>query len=187
MIEIENLKFYYKTYEKKTGFMSTIHDFFKRKYIKKQALNIDELNIKEGEIVGILGPNGAGKTTLIKILSGILEEKSGKVICDNFRPYNKNKEFLKNIGVVMGQKSQLIWDLPSIETLKLLKEIYNISKEDFDTRLDYFIELFNLKEKINVPVRKLSLGERRKFEIICSLIHNPKILFLDEPTIGLDI
>ena len=187
MIHIKNLKFNYKTFEKSTGFFSLFKDFFFRKYITHEALNINELNINEGEIIGLLGPNGAGKTTLIKILTGILEKKDGQITCNGFYPYKKEKEYLKNIGVVMGQKSQLIWDLPSIETLKMLKDIYEISDEDFNERLENFLNLFNLKEKLNTPVRKLSLGERLKFDLICALIHKPKILFLDEPTIGVDI
>lgn len=187
MIKISNLKYKYKTYHKGSGFLNNIKDFFNRKYEFVDALDIESLNIEKGEIVGLLGPNGAGKTTLIKIMTGILSVKNGDILCDNYIPYNKEKQYLKEIGVVIGQKSQLIWDLPSIDTLEMLKNIYEINDEEFKKRLEKLMELFNLKDKINVPVRKLSLGERLKFELICSLIHKPKILFLDEPTIGVDI
>ena len=187
MIKISNLKYQYKTYYKGSSFLNDIKDFFNRKYEFVDALDIESLNIEKGEIVGLLGPNGAGKTTLIKIMTGILSVKKGEVLCDNYIPYNKEKQYLKEIGVVIGQKSQLIWDLPSIDTLEMLKNIYEINDEEFKKRLEKLMELLNLKDKINVPVRKLSLGERLKFELICSLIHKPKILFLDEPTIGVDI
>lgn len=145
------------------------------------------MEIKFREVVGILGPNGAGKTTLIKLLTGILEKSEGEIICNGFDPYTKNKEYLKNIGVVMGQKSQLIWDLPASETLMMLKDIYEIEDDIYHKNLNYFLKLLNLENKINIQVRKLSLGERLKFELICSLINKPKILFLDEPTIGVYI
>ena len=145
------------------------------------------MEIKFREAVGILGPNGAGKTTLIKLLTGILEKSEGEIICNGFYPYTKNKEYLQNIGVVMGQKSQLIWDLPASETLMMLKDIYEIEDDIYHKNLNYFLKLLNLENKINIQVRKLSLGERLKFELICSLINKPKILFLDEPTIGVYI
>ena len=187
MIKINKLKYYYTIYEQKQGILENLKSFFCRKYEKKLALKIDDLEIKSGEVIGILGPNGAGKTTLIKLLTGILEKSEGDIICDGFDPYTKNKEYLKNIGVVMGQKSQLIWDLPASETLMMLKDIYEIKDDVYRESLTYFLKLLNLESKINIPVRKLSLGERLKFELICSLINKPKILFLDEPTIGVDI
>lgn len=187
MIKINKLKYYYTIYEQKQGILENLKSFFCRKYEKKLALKIDDLEIKSGEVIGILGPNGAGKTTLIKLLTGILEKSEGDIICDGFDPYTKNKEYLKKIGVVMGQKSQLIWDLPASETLMMLKDIYEIKDDVYRESLTYFLKLLNLESKINIPVRKLSLGERLKFELICSLINKPKILFLDEPTIGVDI
>lgn len=187
MISVKDLEFYYTIYEQKQGFLENIKGLFNRKYQKVRALNIDNIEINDGEVVGILGPNGAGKTTLIKILTGILNYDKGTVKCNGYTPYTKDKRYLKDIGVVMGQKSQLIWDLPSSETLSMLKDIYEISDKDYTERLEYLLKLLNLEKKINIPVRKLSLGERLKFELICSLIHKPKILFLDEPTIGVDI
>lgn len=187
MIKVKDLRYDYKVFEKSGGFMGSLKDFFHREYDYIKAIDGIDFEINEGEFVGLLGANGAGKTTLIKILTGILSANSGQVICDGFNPYNKQKEYLKNIGVVLGQKSQLIWDLPASETLEMLKVIYNIDSNDYNKRLNQLCELLNVTHKLNIPVRKLSLGERIKFEIICSLIHSPKILFLDEPTIGLDI
>lgn len=187
MLKIKNIKYEYKTYEKSTGALSVVKDFFNRKYNYIEAINIEELNIAKGEMVGLLGPNGAGKTTLIKLMTGILSLKEGEIICDEYIPYEKKKEFLKEIGVVMGQKSQLLWDLPALDTLEMLRDIYEIDNSNFDKRLEQLLKLLNLESKIKIPVRKLSLGERLKFELICSLIHKPKILFLDEPTIGVDI
>ena len=187
IIKCENLNYWYETYEKKSGIKGTLQDLWKRKHKKVMAIKDINVSINKGEIVGLLGPNGAGKTTLIKLLTGILEVKSGKILCLNKTPYKKEKIYLKNIGVVMGQKSQLIWDLPAMETLRMLKEIYEIDRKEFEERLEKLLRLLNLKEKVSTPVRKLSLGERIKFELTCSLIHKPQILFLDEPTIGLDI
>ncbi|WP_068268923.1 ABC transporter ATP-binding protein [Caviibacter abscessus] len=187
MVKVKNLKYEYKTYKKGSGFFENLKDFFKRKYVYHEAIDIKEFNINKGEIIGLLGPNGAGKTTFIKLITGILSPKSGQIFCDNYIPYEKNNMFLKEIGVVLGQKSQLIWDLPSIDTLKMLKDIYEIDELSFEKRLKKLVKLLNLESKLYIPVRKLSLGERLKFELICSLIHKPKILFLDEPTIGVDI
>lgn len=187
MIQLENVNFSYKTFEKKIGFKECLKDLFNRQVIEKQALIDININIKPGEIVGFLGKNGAGKTTLIKLMCGLIHPKSGEIKINDFNPYKKEKKFLKNLGLVLGQKSQLVWDLPSIDTLCVIKEIYNISDNEYNEYLDYLTELLNVKHLLNIPVRKLSLGERMKFEIICAVIHKPKILFLDEPTIGLDI
>lgn len=187
MIYIKNLDYSYKVYKKSHGIKGSLKDFFNRKYKLNNALLSINLEIKKGEIVGLLGSNGAGKTTLIKILSGLIEPNRGKVEVLGFNPGRKEKDFLKNLGVVFGQKSQLIWDLPSIDTFYLLKEIYKIDNEDFHNRLKYLSRELEVERLINVPVRKLSLGERMKCELIASLIHNPKLLILDEPTIGLDV
>lgn len=187
MIRVKNISYTYKVFEKKSGFKGSIKDFFSRKYKEMSALNNITFEIAEGESIGLLGANGAGKTTLIKLLTGIIEPVEGEVDCLNFTPYKKNRKYLSKIGVVLGQKSQLIWDLPAKETLEMLKVIYNIETAQFNQRLKELAVLLNVENKLNIPVRKLSLGERMKFEIICSLIHSPKILYLDEPTIGLDI
>ncbi len=187
MIRCEEVLYEYSYFEKKEGLGGSIKDFFFREVKKKKAVDKVSLSIKRGELVGLLGPNGAGKTTLIKILIGILQPEEGEVRCNGYIPYDRKYEFLKKIGVVLGQKSQLSWDLPAMDTLYLLREIYEIPRKEFDERLDDLAEKLNVKDKLRIPVRKLSLGERVKCELICSLIHNPDILFLDEPTLGMDI
>jgi len=187
IIEVKDLNYNYITYQKEGGILGSIKSLFRqKKEVVNAVLNIS-FEIKEGEIIGLLGPNGAGKSTIIKCLTGILMPKSGDINVDGFLPFKKEKKFLKEIGVVFGQKSQLIWDLPAIDTFLMLKEIYEINDEKFNNHLKKLVGLLNLDSKLKIPVRKLSLGERMKFEMICSLIHMPKILFLDEPTIGIDI
>lgn len=187
IIELKGVNYFYKTFKKQQGFVGSIKDFWKREEERVHSLRNFELEIEKGEILGLLGPNGAGKTTLIKLLSGILEPDSGEVSCMGHRPFRKEKAYLKNIGVVLGQKSQLIWDLPALETLDMLRLIYEVEKSEYEQRLELLLDLLELKDKLHIPVRKLSLGERVKFELICALIHRPEVLFLDEPTIGLDL
>ncbi|WP_282919682.1 ABC transporter ATP-binding protein [Ignavigranum ruoffiae] len=187
MISINNLTYKYTSFKKEVGLLGTLRDLKKRNKFEKIALDDLSMSISSGEIVGILGKNGAGKTTLIKILTGILAPTQGKVYCNKMRPYLRERDYLKNIGVLIGQKSQLIWDLPAIDTLKMLQVIYEIDDFKFKKNISEMLTLLNLESKINIPVRKLSLGERIKFELMCALIHMPKILYLDEPTIGLDI
>lgn len=187
IIELKSVNYFYKTFKKQQGFVGSIKDFWKREEERVHSLRNFELEIDKGEILGLLGPNGAGKTTLIKLLSGILEPDSGEVSCMGHRPFRKEKAYLKNIGVVLGQKSQLIWDLPALETLDMLRLIYEVEKSEYEQRLELLLDLLELKDKLHIPVRKLSLGERVKFELICALIHSPEVLFLDEPTIGLDL
>lgn len=187
IIELKGVNYFYKTFKKQQGFVGSIKDFWKREEERVHSLRNFELEIDKGEILGLLGPNGAGKTTLIKLLSGILEPDSGEVSCMGHRPFRKEKVYLKNIGVVLGQKSQLIWDLPALETLDMLRLIYEVEKSEYEQRLELLLDLLELKDKLHIPVRKLSLGERVKFELICALIHRPEVLFLDEPTIGLDL
>ncbi|RLK62576.1 ATP-binding cassette domain-containing protein [Atopobacter sp. AH10] len=187
MIEVKNVSYDYKVFEKSEGFVGAIKDFFNRQYEFEPALSHIDLQIERGEMIGLLGPNGAGKTTLIKIMTGILATDKGSVLANGYIPYRKDVAYLKEIGVVLGQKSQLIWDLPAKETLSLLQVVYGIDREIFKKRLEDLTQRLNLSEKLNIPVRKLSMGERVKFEIICALIHSPQILFLDEPTIGLDL
>ena len=163
-----------------------LKSFFNRKYKYIKAIDNISFSIKKGEIVGYIGPNGAGKSTTIKILSGILYPDEGKVVIDKMVPYLDRKKYVREIGVVFGQRSQLWWDIPSIDSFELLKEIYKIDDEEYKETLNELIETLNLKEIINIPVRQLSLGSRMRLEIAASLIHRPKILFLDEPTIGLD-
>ena len=187
MINVNELDFSYKTFSKKEGKFSALHDFFFREYEYNKVLENLSFSIKEGGITGLLGANGAGKTTLIKILVGLLYDKKESVKVMGYTPYKKDKRYLSSIGVLFGQKSQLLWDLPAIDSLKYFKSIYGITDIEFKERINKYIYKMNLSEKLYVPVRKLSLGERTKLEILASTIHNPKLLFLDEPTLGLDI
>lgn len=184
MIKIDNLT---KIYQSQKGTGSFLQDFFKREYEKKFALRQINFEIDAGELVGFIGPNGAGKTTTLKILAGILYPTAGKVNVLGFTPFDKKKEFLKQISFVMGQKNQLIWELPPRESYLLNKEIYEISDTAFKKHLTDLVELLSAKEIIDKPVRTLSLGQRMRAELIAALIHQPKVMFLDEPTIGLDI
>lgn len=187
MIHAKNINYTYKSYEKSEGLRASFKDFFFRKKTELHALKDININIHPGEMIGLLGPNGAGKTTLMKILVGLIYPKSGELYVMGKVPYKKEHEFLKNVGLVLGQKSQLIWDLPPVDTYRMLKEIYEINQEDYDTRLNRLVNQLGISTKINTPVRKLSLGERMKCELIASFLHQPKLLLLDEPTIGLDL
>jgi len=185
-IEVRNLNKSFKVPEKENGKFGTLKSFFNRKYKYIKAIQDISFSIKKGEIVGYIGPNGAGKSTTIKILSGILVPDNGNVIIDKMIPWKDRKKYVSKIGVVFGQRSQLWWDIPAIDTFNLLKDIYKLEEKEYQKTLNELINLLNLKDIINIPVRQLSLGNRMKCEIAASLIHKPKILFLDEPTIGLD-
>ncbi|MDV7694746.1 hypothetical protein A7K95_01745 [Pediococcus parvulus] len=187
VIDCKNVSFKYKTYKKSLGFKGEFLDFFKRETEYVPALKSFDLRIAKGEIVGLLGANGAGKTTLIKILSGVIPSNSGSVMVLGYNPYEKKARFLHKIGVLFGQKSQLIWDLPAVDTFSMLKEIYQIPTIEFHERLNYLATELDISEVINRPVRNLSLGQRTKCELVCSLITKPEIVFLDEPTLGIDI
>ena len=185
-IEVKNLNKSFKVPEKEKGKFGTLKSFFNRKYKYINAIQDISFSIKKGEIVGYIGPNGAGKSTTIKILSGILVPDNGNVTIDKMTPWIDRKKYVSKIGVVFGQRSQLWWDIPAIDTFNLLKDIYKLEEKEYQKTLNELINLLNLKDIINIPVRQLSLGNRMKCEIAASLIHKPKILFLDEPTIGLD-
>ncbi|RMC40110.1 ATP-binding cassette domain-containing protein [Lactobacillus sp. ESL0233] len=187
MIRLDNVSFDYVTFEKNPGLMGSVHDFFKRKNQKKRAIDTLNLNIPDGELIGLIGPNGAGKTTFAKLLTGIIEPTEGDIRVDNMNPALHRRSFYQNIGVMFGQKTQLSWNLPPIDTFNMLSAIYQLNDEDYKKRLNYLIKVLNLKDIIKIPVRKLSLGQRVKCELLCTLIHSPKYLFLDEPTLGLDI
>ena len=186
-IEVNNLSKHFKLFKREPGLQGAIKSFFNRKYENLYAVKDCSLTIEEGEIIGVLGENGAGKTTLIKMMVGLLHPSSGSVSIDNYIPWDRKNQFLKNISIVMGQKNQLWWDIPASESFLLNKSIYNISDKNYNNRLNELIDLLDVKKKLNVQVRRLSLGERMKMEIIASLLHNPKIVFLDEPTLGLDV
>ncbi|SYW14950.1 ABC transporter ATP-binding protein [Oenococcus oeni] len=187
MIEIKNTSFSYKTFSKKQGLAGSLFDFVKRDSSQIEAVKDINLSINDGEMIGLIGPNGAGKTTLIKMLTGILTPSDGKITIDSFVPDNRENLFLKNIGVLFGQKSQLSWDLPAIDTLNMLSKIYNLTEKNYKKRLGDLSGILKTTDILNQPVRKLSLGQRVRCEFMCALIHSPKYLFLDEPTLGLDI
>lgn len=187
IIEVNNLNHAYRSHKKRPGLWNSLKDLFHREYDLVQALKNVSFEINQGEIVGLLGPNGAGKTTLLKILSGIIYPSSGLIQVMKKTPYNKERSLLQKIGMVMGQKSQLLWDIPALDTLHIIRELYEIPAPEFTQRLSEFSSLLAVAHLLETPVRKLSLGERMKLELIAALIHNPPLLFLDEPTIGLDI
>lgn len=186
-IKVKNLKKHYQIFKKPKGLTGSIKSLVKRDYNTVKAVNGISFNIKPGELIGFIGPNGAGKTTTLKVMSGLLYPTSGKVSVLGYQPWDRNPKFQTQISLVMGQKNQLWWDLPAIETFLLNKEIYSISDDQFNTTLNQLVDLLQIKDQLNVQVRKLSLGQRMKMELAASLIHSPKILFLDEPTIGLDV
>lgn len=186
MIELNHLTKTYQRFEKQPGFLGSVKSLFNRQYIEKTALSSFNLTVKEGEFVGLIGQNGAGKTTLVKMLTGIIAPTSGKISVMGYYPNKLENEFKKQYAVVMGQKSQLFFELTPSDTFLLFKELYDINDSEYQKNLNYFIKLFDVSKYLNVQVRTLSLGERMKMELIVALLHNPKILFLDEPTIGLD-
>ncbi len=186
MIELKSISKQYKVAVKEKGLKGSLKNLFKKKYKTIDALKDVSFKIDEGEIVGYIGPNGAGKSTTIKIMCGILTPTSGECEIDGFVPYKNRKEYVKNIGAVFGQRANLSWDLPIIDSYELLKEIYRISKQDYEKNLENLTKILGLEDLLNVPPRQMSLGQRMKSELAGALLHNPKILFLDEPTIGLD-
>ncbi|MBN8202071.1 ABC transporter ATP-binding protein [Bacillus sp. NTK034] len=187
IIEVENLMKDFMIAKRETGFLGAVKSLVKREHIKKEAVKDISFSIGEGEMVGYIGPNGAGKSTTIKMLTGILVPSSGSVKVNGIIPYENRQENAKNIGVVFGQRTQLWWDLPTIESFELLKEIYQVSDKRYKENMDTFTEILGLDEFLNTPVRQLSLGQRMRADIAASLLHDPPILFLDEPTIGLDV
>lgn len=186
MITMENVCKSYKVAKRNAGFGEACKALFHREYEEIHALDHVSFSIDDGEMVGYIGPNGAGKSSTIKILSGILTPDSGTVLVDGRIPYKNRIEHVREIGVVFGQRSQLWWDVPVIDSFELLKDIYSIPDEKYRSNLEELTELLNLKELLRSPARQLSLGQRMRCEIAASLLHSPRILFLDEPTIGLD-
>lgn len=187
IIKVKDLRKTYYSHKKEPGIRGSVKSLIKRSYNEVKALKGLSFNIEEGEFVGYIGPNGAGKTTTLKILSGVLYPTAGEVRVMDFVPWHRKNSFRQRISFVMGQKSQLWWDLPAMDSLLLNKEIYKIPGDVFSTTLDEVSSLLNVKNLLLIPVRQLSLGERMKMELLASLIHRPRVLFLDEPTIGLDI
>lgn len=187
IIEVKNLSKTYEYYKKQPGLWASIRGLFKREKLFTEAVKNVNFNIEEGELVGFLGPNGAGKTTTLKMLSGILYPTSGEARVLGYIPHKRQAEYQKQFALIMGQKNQLWWDLPAMESFILNKEIYEVSDKDFKENLDELVELLDIRDILDVQVRKLSLGQRMKCELVTALLHKPKVLFLDEPTIGLDV
>lgn len=186
-IQVKNLKKHYQVFDKEPGILGSIKSVWKRKYKTVKAVDGISFEIDEGELVGFIGPNGAGKTTTLKVLSGLLYPTAGKIEVAGYTPWDRHENFLKNMALVMGQKNQLWWDLPAMETFLLNRAIYEIPKSQFQEVLSELSQLLDVEHILKTPVRKLSLGQRMKMELIASLLHRPKVLFLDEPTIGLDV
>lgn len=187
IIQVDHLTKSFKSYKKELGLFGSIKALFHRKYEEYHAVKDISFSIEEGELVGFIGPNGAGKTTTLKMLSGLLYPSQGSVQVDGFIPFDRKNEFLKKISLVMGQKNQLWWDLPAMESFLLNKEIYQVPDKQFKTTLDELTHLMGIQDILNIQVRNLSLGQRMKCELIAQLLYSPRILFLDEPTIGLDV
>lgn len=187
MIEVQGIKKYYKIAKRDKGVIQTMKGLFNRKYEIRKAVDNISFTIKKGEIVGFIGPNGAGKSTTIKMLSGILYPDEGNLKINGFIPYKQRKQYVKNIGVVFGQKTQLNWDLPLIESFELMKFIYKIPQKKYEENLQKFTKLLDMESFVNQPVRQLSLGQRMRGDIVAALLHSPEIVFFDEPTIGLDV
>ncbi len=186
MIEVSNISKTYKVRKKNKGIFASLKSFIKPEYEIIQALSDINFSIKEGEIIGYIGPNGAGKSTTIKIMSGILTPDSGTCSILGRTPWKERVKHVGDIGVVFGQRSQLWWDIPVVDSFELIKDIYKIDQKSFEESFELLKTTLDLNHIINTPVRQLSLGQRMRCEIAASLLHNPKILFLDEPTIGLD-
>ena len=187
MIAVRNLTRVFRTYKKQPGFWGGIKGLFNRQFEETAAARDITFDIAEGEFVGFLGPNGAGKTTTLKMLSGLIYPTSGTARVAGFDPTQRENAYRRLFALVLGQKNQLWWDLPAQESFLLLRHIYGIPAQQFQETLDELVELLDVRPKLNVMVRELSLGERMKMELIAALLHRPRVLFLDEPTIGLDV
>lgn len=187
MIEVKNLSKTFKVHKKEPGLMGSMKSLVSRDYIKKEALKNINLTINSGEIIGLIGSNGAGKTTLTKILSGIIHPTAGEVSVLGHDPWHRKNEYRRQMSLIMGQKAQLWWDLPALDGFLLLKEIYQIPNKEYKESLELLADSLQIKDQLKVQVRKLSLGERMKVELMAALLHRPKVVFMDEPTIGLDL
>lgn len=187
LIEVKDLTKTFRTYKKAPGFAGAFRGLFHRKYEQTVAVKNVSFTVEEGELVGFLGPNGAGKTTTLKMLSGLLYPTSGSARVLGYEPWKRDDGYRRQFALLLGQKNQLWWDLPARESLELNSKIYGIDAKLFERTVSELTELLDVKEKLNVMVRELSLGERMKMELIAALLHQPKVLFLDEPTIGLDV
>ena len=187
IIAVENLSKTYPVAVKQPGLKGTLNHFFNRTYRQIKAVQDVTFYIEPGEVVGFLGANGAGKTTTLKMLTGLIHPSAGKVRVAGYNPFRRQPQFLQKISLVMGQKQQLLWDLPALDSLKINAAVYQIPDKIFDQRLTKLSSMLSLETKLIQPVRKLSLGERMKAELLAALLHHPQVLFLDEPTLGLDV
>lgn len=186
-IEASNLVKEFRTYKRREGAWGAVRDLFQREASTTRAVNDVSFTIEPGEMVGYIGPNGAGKSTSVKMLTGILTPTSGRAEVNGFDPYRQRMAYTRTIGAVFGQRTQLWWDIAVVESFRLLKQIYNVSDSDYESRMKRFDEILELGRYLHQPVRKLSLGERMRCDMAAALIHNPPLVFLDEPTIGLDL
>ena len=187
VIEVQNLRKEFKSFSSRSGLSGAFRDLFTRNYKVHAAVDNISLTVKQGEMVGYIGENGAGKSTTIKMLTGILTPTSGSIIVNGMNPHKQREEFVRTIGVVFGQRSQLWWDIAVQESFRLLKKVYRVSDEEYNRHMGHVIETLEIGPLLDKPVRKLSLGQRMRCELAAALIHNPPLLFLDEPTIGLDV
>jgi ABC-2 type transport system ATP-binding protein len=187
MIEADALSKTFSTHRKDPGLWGSVRSLFKREKVLKQAVREATFRVGEGEIVGLVGANGAGKTTLIKMLAGIIHPTRGDARVLGFRPWERDNRFRRQIALIMGQKAQLWWDLPAADSFLLLKEIYQVPDDRYRANLDYLARVLDVAAQLTIPVRRLSLGERMKMELIAALLHGPRVVYLDEPTIGLDL
>lgn len=187
IILADHLTKVYPVAVKEPGMRGTLSHFFRRQYRSVEAVKDVSFEIQPGEIVGFLGPNGAGKTTTLKMLTGLIHPSSGNLRVAGHLPFNRRHPFLEKITLVMGQKQQLLWDLPAMDSLRINAAVYGISDREFKRRIGELTEMLSLEDKLTQPVRKLSLGERMKAELLAALLHQPQVLFLDEPTLGLDV
>lgn len=187
LIEVSNVNKSFKVSKRNAGIPGMVANMFRSKYEIKEAVKDISFSIEQGEMVGFIGPNGAGKSTTVKMLSGILYPDSGEIKVNGYIPYKQRKDYVGSIGVVFGQKSQLQWDLPVIDSFELLKAIYRIPDQLYHKNLERFVEMLQMSGFLNQPVRQLSLGQRMRADIVAALLHSPKIVFFDEPTIGVDV
>lgn len=187
IIAVENLNKTYPVAIKKPGLQGTLTHFFRRTYREIKAVQNVSFQIQPGEVVGFLGANGAGKTTTLKMLTGLIHPSEGEVVVADHIPFRRQPQFLHQTSLVMGQKQQLLWDLPALDSLRINAAVYNIPDKIFQQRLGELANMLDVADKLNQPVRKLSLGERMKAELLAALLHHPQVLFLDEPTLGLDV
>lgn len=187
MIRVENLSKTFWVHRKEAGFWPSVRSLVRREKVAKEAVRGVSFRVDEGEVVGLVGANGAGKTTLVKMLTGIVHPTAGDARVLGYRPWDRDDTLRRQIALIMGQKAQLWWDLPAADGFLLLREIYDVPESRFRATLDHLVEVLDVRDELHVQLRRLSLGERMKMELIACLLHSPKVVFLDEPTLGLDL